>query len=640
MPLFVIFILGAVVIGAGAMLAPAWPTREPRIGLAAALALGVVMGGALVWAFLFGWETLVVDYLLFALITAIIVGGTLAIGMTRAEAQSIEHVDTGWPGPHDLLFLTLAAFVFVVPALALPVPLDTDAQGFGYLALMAREGGSFTTLAPFHPEITYLYAPGFTAITAYLSQQLGAGVHQVQMGAAAVLGLLLVWLAYDLGSELGDKRFGRAMAAAMLGGMGLFTAYMDSHYTTLLGMTFALAFVIFALRYLRERKLLDAAAAGLMLGAVVLSHPDTTIILALGYVPWLATMWLGRPRPSPGAWLALAFGIPVIALLGLAPWLLSMQPLLGADIISPFTRDSGNWPVLALYHGVWTIPAAVVGAVIALRHRDLTRYVPTSHDLMNQAAILALGWLALVLDFSTLGILESLVPWLVGPLVRYDYPFSIAWHGPIIPYTILAGIGLRWLWERWLEPRIGASAGRYGYVVLGVLIALELGALVFNRELLAFSKGKVGFFGAFASQADVQAMEWLRENATPDARILNFPGPQEGDWVPVIAERDSVYYRMQPFFQGAEDSMAEQERLRAFWEDPANPDSASLLESAGIDYVIVPQIVTNPASIETMFRWRAPFTEALDMRSRVEDAPYLRLIFDADGARVYEYVGE
>lgn len=642
MPLFVIFIFGAVVIGAGAMLAPAWPTREPRIGLAAALALGVVMGGALVWAMLFGWDTLVIDYLLFALITAIFLGGTLAIGMTRAESAGVQYADAevGWPGPHDLLFFAFAALVFIIPTLILPVPLDTDAQGFGYLALMAREGGSFSTLAPYHPEITYLYAPGFTAIAAYLSQQLGIGLHQVQMGVAAVLGWLLVWLAYDLGAELRDRILGRAMAAAMLGGMGLFTAYMDSHYTALLGMVFALAFLIYALRYLRDQKLPDAVAAGLMLGALVLSHPDSTLILILGYVPWLLTMRLGQPRPTPGTWLVLALGIPAMAFVGLAPWLWNIRPLLGTEIISPFTRDPNHWRVMILYHGVWIVPMAVVGAIVGIWRRGMMHHAPTTpHDLTNQTAILAMGWLILVLDFSTLGILERLVPWLVVPLTRYDYPFSIAWHGPIIPYTILGGIGLHWLWGRWLERRVGAAVHRYAYAILGVLIVVALGVLVLNRELLAFSKGRVGFFGAFASHADVQAMEWLRENTPPDARILNFPGPQEGDWVPVIAERDSVYYRIQPFFRGAESSLSEQERLRAFWEDPADLANAELLETAGIDYVIVPQLVTDPASIETMFRWRAPFTEALAMRSRMEDAPYLRLVFDSDGARVYEYVG-
>ncbi len=637
MSLLVIFVLGAVVLGAGAMLSPAWPTREPRIGLAAALALGVIMGGALVWAMLFGWDTLIIDYLLFALVTAIFLGGTLAVGMTRAEARGAEYADAeaGWPGPHDLLFFVFVALVFAIPTLILPVPLDTDAQGFGYLALMARMSGSFTTLAPFHPEITYLYSPGFTAIVAYLSQQLGTGLHQVLMGVAAVLGFLLVWLAYDLGSELRDRTLGRAMAVAMLGGVGLYTAYMDSHYTTLLGMAFALAFVIYALRYLRDHRLPDAIAAGLMLASVVLSHPDTTIILALGYLPWLLTMWLGRPRPSPGTWLALALGIPAIAFVGLAPWLWHIYPLLGGSIVSPFDRDSNHWHVMLLYHGVWIVPVAVWGAVIGLRRRGMIHHAPT--DLTQQAAILAVGWLVLILDFSTLGILERLVPWLVAPLLRYDYPFSIAWHGPIIPYTILGGIGLHWFWQRWLQARVSA---RHTYTTLSVLIVVALGILVFNRELLALSKGRVGFFGAFASHTDVQAMEWLRENTPPDSRILNFPGPQEGDWVPVIAERDSVYYRMQPFFQDAEVSLAEQERLRAFWEDPANPAHAALLDEAGIDYVIVPQLVTNPASIETMFRWRPPFTEALAMQSRVDDAPYLRLVFDADGARVYEYGGE
>jgi hypothetical protein len=635
MPLFIIFIFGAVVLGAGAMLAPAWPTKQPRIGMTSALALGLVMGGAVVWAMLFGWNTLVIDYLLFALVTTIFLGGTLAVGMQHAEARGEEYADAdaGWPGPLDLFFFVLALVIFAVPALVLPVPLDTDAQGFGYLALMARLGGSFQTLAPFHPEITYLYAPGFTLLTAYLSQQLSQPLHTVQMGIAAVLGLLCVWLAYDLGAEVRDKRLGRAMALAIFGGIGLFTAYMDSHYTTLLGLVFALAFITFALRYLRDHKLPDAIAAGLMLGAVVLAHPDTTVILLLGYAPWLLTMWLGQPRPTPRTWLVLALGVPAIAFVGLAPWLFTIRPLLGSDIVSPFTRDAGYWKVMILYHGVWIVLVAIVGAVVSLR-RDTVRHLPAQSDMSKQVAILSIGWLVLVLDFSTLGILERFLP---AALMRYDYPFSIAWHGPIIPYTILGGIGLLWTWDRW--PRVSQLVQRNAYAVLGVAMGLIVAAVLFNSELLAFSKGKIGFFGAFSSQSDVEAMNWLRENTPPDARILNFPGPQEGDWAPVIAERDSVYYRMQPFFRGAERSMAEQDAMRDFWENPANPDNAELLGNSGIDYVIVPQVVTSPASIETMYRWRAPFTEALEMRSFVADAPYLRLVFDADGAQIYEYIG-
>jgi hypothetical protein len=131
-------------------------------------------------------------------------------------------------------------------------------------------------------------------------------------------------------------------------------------------------------------------------------------------------------------------------------------------------------------------------------------------------------------------------------------------------------------------------------------------------------------------------MDWLRENTPPNARILNHPGPHEADWVPVIAERDAIFYRPQPFFSGTEASEAEQERLRVFWNDPADPAHEALLREAGVEYVIVPQIVTCPECIEQMWRWRAPFTEATVMESAVSDAPYLELVFDEDGAQVYQ----
>jgi hypothetical protein len=627
MPFFVLFIFGAVVIGAGAMLAPAWPTPQPRIGLAAALALGVVMGGAIFWSMLFGWDTLAVDYLLFVLVTSIFLGGTLSYGQKRAEArgETLEDADQGWPGPQDLSFFGFAALVFIIPALILPVPLDTDAQGFGYLGLMAKLGGSFDSLAPFHPEIHYLYSPGFTAIIAYLSHQLGQGLHTVQISVGAVLSLLCVWLAYDFGGELRDKRLGRTMAAVMLGGVGLFTAYMDSHFTSLLGLVFALAFLTYALRYLRYGYLADIVGSGLMLGALVLAHPDTTIITALGYVPWLLTMWFGEPRPTLKRWLILAIGVPLIAVIAISPWLWSIRDLLGSEIVSPFARDFNNWRVMVLYHGVWIVPPAILGAVVGLRKRD-------------QGAILATVWLIMALDFSSLGILERIIPWLIAPVMRYDYPFSIAWHGPIIPYSILGGMGLLWLWDR--VPVLAVIFRKYAYVILGFLIVLALAGLVFHREILLFSKGRVGFFGAFSSAADVEAMLWLKNNTPRESRILNFPGENfdnshESDWVAVISERDSIYYRWQPFFRGNEGSIAEQDRLRGFWQDPANPEQEALLRQAGIDYVIVPQLVNNPESIQGMFRWRPPFTQWLEMRSTVADAAYLRLVFESDGAEVY-----
>lgn len=629
MPIVVIFIFGAVVIGSGAMLAPAWPTKHPRIGLNAALALALVVVGAMFWADLFGWNTLVIDYLLFALVTSIFLFGTLSFGQKRAEKKGEELLDKdqGWPGPGDLLFFALIAVIFIAPVMTLPVPLDTDAQGFGYLALMAREGAGFTTLAPFHPEISYLYSPGFIGMVAYISQQLGQGMHDVQFGIAAVMGIVFVLLAYDFGAEIQDKRLGRGMAVAALLGTGLYTAFMDSHFTTLMALVFTLAFIIYAYRFLRDGYPVDALGAGLMFGATAITHPDTMIILLLGYTPWLISMWLGQPRPTLKRWLVMALVIPLIGVFAVSPWLFSIRDLLGSEIASPFERSTSHIIVMLAYHGILIVPLAVVGAAIGLKGR-------------SQAALLAVGWLLLALDFAAFGIVETLLGWLLAPLLRYDYPFSIAWHGPIIPYTVLGGIGLLWLYDKLIVPRpaLQQKLRKALPVILIIGISGVFVAMIVAPSVPNLLRGVVQFYGAFSSEADVQAMEWLRANTPEDARILNYSQPHEADWAPLISERDTVYYRPQPFFVGDEASLAEQERLRAFWQDPANPDNESLLRDAGISFVLLPQIVGNPDAFSSMWRWRDPFIEPAT--SQIEDAPYLTEVFDAEGARVYQLTDE
>lgn len=612
-------LLAGVLIGLGTLAAAAMPARGLRIGLGAVAALAAVVDLTWLLAPLIGWSAGLGD-------AAWIVVFAAATGLALRRQH---HTPDGWDRPtaRDLAALALVVVAFGAALLVLPVPLDTDAQGFGTLALALRDGGDYTALAPWHPEIEYLYSPAQPGLIAHLSARFTPGIHTLQMALGAATAALFAWAAYDLGCELGDRRLGRAFLLAALGGTGLLTAFMDSHYTALLALAFSLGFLTFALRALRSPDTWNGALAAICLAAVPLSQPDTTIALIIGYAPWLIVVWLARPRPTLRAWLTVAVWIPLAALLLVAPWLVSLRDLLGSGIESPFEVSATHWRTMVIMHGGVVVVLAGIGALASVRRR-------------SPATLLALVWLIAIVEFSTLGLLEQTFPALLAPLLKYDYPFSLAWHGPIIPYTILGGSGLLWLADRRGAARADRLARRLAYpaVALGAVALLVIVAAF--KPLLAASKDAgVHFYGAFSSSSDVAAMQWLRDHAPADVRVLNHPGPHEGDWAPVIAERDTVFFRPQPFFRGTARADAEQDALRAFWRDPADAAHRAALLAAGVRYVLVPQVFADPDALADMVRWRPPLDEAASYAAgAVADAPYLRLVFDRDGARVYEVV--
>ena len=133
------------VAGAGALLAPALPvlppsTRQtftPRIALAGTLALACLIVGTLLWMTLFGSAPVTVDRVWFALIGFILLAGLFVFRQKRGQAAGLN-----WPGKRELAFFGVALLGFLAPVLILPVPLDTDAQGFGYLALTRPDPGA------------------------------------------------------------------------------------------------------------------------------------------------------------------------------------------------------------------------------------------------------------------------------------------------------------------------------------------------------------------------------------------------------------------------------------------------------------------------------------------------------------------
>lgn len=296
------FVFGAVIFGAGALLSPALPTSQPRIGLASALALALVIGGAVFWAMLFGWDTLLIDYMVFFLISVIFLGGTLSYGQKRAESrgETLEDADQGWPGPTDLAFLGGAALFLIVVVMLVPAP-----------PVVASEPPARAMLSS--------EPPGFRALVAYLEHQLNQTMDVTQYSSAAVVAMLCAWLGMDLGAEVRGRAFSRVLMTAALA-TATFILRMGS-YELLLGMAFALAFAIFALRYTREQYPIDAFLAGLLLGAVLLSHVPLFMVMAVGYGAALVVLAVRHSPLRREAWAIMVLGVPLVAAVATSPWL-------------------------------------------------------------------------------------------------------------------------------------------------------------------------------------------------------------------------------------------------------------------------------------------------------------------------------
>jgi hypothetical protein len=322
--LFTVLVFGAVLLGAGALFSPALPTTQPRVGLAAAFTLALIIGGALFWLNLFGGELIVIDYVLFGLLSGIVLGGTLSQSQMRAEAQGVEFVDAdqGWTGPQDLVFFALVGVFFILLAVRL-MPIVQDG----------------------------VFSPGIELLTTYLSQQLDQPRPAIQMGLSTVFAFLGVWIAYDLGSELLRKALGRTMAVALLG-TGLWLAlYLNGSISALLGLLFIVAYWLFVLRLWRTARWQAILGAGLMLGAALyVSFP--ILALALLSTPlWLAFLMLYDAAPPTSLFQRLGSlaVLPIIAGLATLPWLQQHWGALGGQWGNNLPIALMNWVAAAIF---------------------------------------------------------------------------------------------------------------------------------------------------------------------------------------------------------------------------------------------------------------------------------------------------
>lgn len=593
-----------------------------RLGLSWRVAVGLVLAitGVLYssLATIFGYSL----GLMLGITTAGLAGMTIWTLIDRRRGSDEQRPAIDMTG---ILFHLALMGVFIAPAFVLYLPLDTDAQGFGYLALMVREGGTIDTLAPWQPEVRYLYSPTLFVWWAFISDLFNLPLHQVMLPFSHLMAGMVAWLAIDLGQALlpGRPRMRWLMPVMVVLGLGLFLTLLDSAYTSVLGFVFVTLFLILAFHRREGSQTPIILMASVALAAVALTHPDTIIILLIGYIPFYATSWLSRKEPlTPRIWLRLFVLIPATGVLLTVPWLLRVWPLFfEAHVVSPFELSFRHVQQLVAFQGGLVPLLAVPGVIIALRRRQLPD-------------ILMLTWLAFILDFSMFGITDRVFSLTGIDIMRYVYPFSVAWHGPILVYAYLAAA----TFDTVLDSQMVTVPAKWINRGLAASLLLMLLAVVFQRPILAASRQAAGFFGAFSSRADLAAMAYLRESAPPDALLLNYPLGHEAHWAPVIAERESVTFRDQPFFSGAEPYYDRSADLADAYFDLAAEGVYEQIQAYGVTHLVVPQIINQPerfGDMQAMMRWRWPGDYWQEPETSPDELDWLELVFDQDGARVY-----
>ena len=552
------------------------------------------------------------------LVATLLVDGALLWRVLRAGAKL--HLPKAQPW--QLLLAAAISSVYLAPALLVPVPFDTDAQGVGLLIATVRASGSITTLAPFFPEISWFYSPGYFLLGAQLADLTGARIHEVMLGLSHVLALGVVAGVGALGRKLGGSATGWWAAVACAGGVALFTTLLDGAYTNVYGIWLMATFLWMLDFALASGERWRVGLAGASLAAVLLGHPDSIIHLLMGYLPFYAAALLVLPRLSGAQYRRVVLWVPLAGVAFSLPWILRVLPLV--PLIEVHERQAPHmqhllW--LAGLNGVWLPLVALAGVWWALRQR-------------HWLDVWCVVWLLPIVELSALGNLDQWSRRFAVDPLQVLYPLGIAWHATIIPLPLLAARALQPL-GNWI-----ARAGnwqRYLSLSLGAVLALVALGIAMQQRLVQWSQGRVmAITGALATPADLAAYDWLRTNTAPTALLLNYPGRFEGQWAPVIAERPAVFIRDQLFYIGAKALRSVQPALEAAYLNPEQAASCAQLREQAIDYLVVPQALAHPERWRQQLRWRAPAVAA--QRPHFEDSACLTLRADFDGAQVWQVV--
>jgi hypothetical protein len=516
------------------------------------------------------------------------------------------------------------------------IPFDVDSQGFGFLSLTVKESGSISALSPFYPEVKWVYSPSFFIFTAFISDITMASIPIAMITFSAIVCILILASAYDFGKRIKDREFGILLGISMLAGTWLFSAFLDSHYTIVLGTFFLISFVNFFFRAMKEQTVFNVFISSLALAGIFYTHPDTLFNLLIAFIPFAFTIFFSNEKLNIRKYLKLFVGMPLLSMILVLPYIIHALGILINNSFKHvgFYTSPSNIILIIAFGGLAVPILSLVGFYFAFKNRS-------AED------VFMITWFIAIIEFSSIGFFEYLFSRLPVNPMSLMYPFGVAWHAPIIPLSFLAAIALyagynysknkfSWLFNHFKK---------YLVIIISSIMIILIFCIIFSNGILIFSKRfSLPLYGEFSSKEDVKAMQWIKENTPKDSFILNYPmltsnnkvvGWFEGHWVPIISERKSAFNRGQPFFFNTDSFDSKKEEYYRVYVDPAAKGSEELIYRNKIDYVIIPQIIENPDAFSEMYRWRDPIN-IIQQNSHFEDAKYLEEVYNANGAKVFK----
>lgn len=314
---FVTFVLLGLTVGVGMMLAPALPTAEPRVAAGSVLSFALILNAALFHAAIFGWNILMVDYLWFAFIMVVFLGGTLTVGMQKVE-QALAAGETatlGWPQiPTMTVFILWGVlFMVVISARADLSVAIVESKGLADSIATMQESVQLDAL----PDVQGRLGPGVPALLTYFSTQLPSDLPETFGGLLVTVHILLIWMLYDLGKELGLSRRYVWLLTLAAPALALFFA---TDIVLLVGVLFITGFWLFSLRWTQSSLVLDLVAGVACAAAAVLTHPATVGAMIAVY---FTNLLLVSPQRH-AKWGIGTVLLPILTVVSLLPWLITL----------------------------------------------------------------------------------------------------------------------------------------------------------------------------------------------------------------------------------------------------------------------------------------------------------------------------